>query len=180
MNSNISNFRQQFINRNLQLSSRYKVDFFPSRDLEGPRGGLPVMSGVHVETVVIPGRNLEYNLDEIWGPIRKIPVGRTYEYEAVFTIPLKGKWGMKNYFEDWMNALVIKHNNYYSRVEYEGPISDSFVEIIPQTTNDEEASAIILREAYPINILPIEMGHNFQNIYTNLMVLFAFRTYATT
>lgn len=174
MSSNISDFRQRFL-RDLQLASRYKLNIYPGMDLD-----LPPRTDLYAESIILPGRNLEFSVDEIWGPVRKIPHARTYEYEAVLTIPLQGKWGIRKYFEDWMNKLVFpKDGKWFARVPYEGTISDSIVKLIPQTINDETATIITLYEAYPINILPIEMGQNLQNIYSSVMVLMAFREYLT-
>ena len=175
MSSNISDFRQQFLSKDLQIANRYKINIYPGMDLN-----LPIVKDLYAESVILPGRNLEFNIDEIWGPIRKIPSARTYEYEAVMTIPLQGKWGIYKYFNDWMNKLVFKKDDrFFARPAYEGTISDSVVKLIPKKVDDETATIITLREAYPINIMPIEMGQNLQNIYSSVMVLFAFREYET-
>jgi hypothetical protein len=76
-----------------------------------------------------------------------------------------------------MKELVpLANDKFYARTEYEGTISDSSVVIKAESADDKLEKEITLKEAYPITILPIEMGHNLQNIYTNMMVMFAFRT----
>jgi|6_EtaG_2_1085325.scaffolds.fasta_scaffold01117_5 hypothetical protein len=173
--SNVNDFRENFLKKQkFQMASRYSVGFFPSSDI-----GLDHQPDTHVESIVIPGWNLEFAVDEIWGPVRKIPVGREYKYEAAFTIPITNQWDQYTYFSSWMKKLVpLANDKFYARTEYEGPISDSSVLIKPMSTSnfDNINKTIKLNEAYPITLLPVEMAHNLQNIYTNMMVLFAFRT----
>ena len=154
MNINIPTFKT-LIDGDLSLASRYEVIIpIPTLTQKMTPSKTPDKNLIlQPESLNLPGRTFKTFEDETYGPPRTIPLREQYE-PVVMTFPISGNWRERSFFENWMKAGIINPNR-----------------------NGAAASMFTLNEAYPISIIPINMGFGMYNDYTRIQVTLAYRDY---
>jgi hypothetical protein len=176
MNISIPTFKT-LIGGDLSLASRYEVTIpipaviqeFKSSDKADENLIL------QPESINLPGRTFKTFEDETYGPPRIIPLREQYE-PVVMTFPVSGNWRERSFFEYWMKEGII--NPRTKTLTYTPKTNNGVSVTIRTLARDGYASSIFkLNEAYPLSIIPINMGFGMYNDYTRLQVTLAYRDY---
>jgi hypothetical protein len=127
------------------------------------------------ESINLPGRTFKTFEDETYGPPRTIPLREQYE-PVVMTFPVSGNWRERSFFENWMKEGII---NPQTKTLTYTPKTNNGVSVTIRALNRDAkmASTFILNEAYPISIIPINMGFGMYNDYTRIQVTLTYRDY---
>ena len=165
MNINISEFRAKFLNKGLSSPAKYYVEF--------DRSGMILQP----EAINLPGKTFKTFEDEVYGAPRQVPLREQYE-PVVMTFPVSTDWKERDIFEGWMAKIL---NPEEKTVDYSGGWgrgAHEQITIVAMKANEEISALFVLNEAYPISIIPINMGFGMFNDYTRLQISFAYRDYA--
>ena len=176
MNINIPTFKT-LIDGDLSLASRYEVIIpIPTLTQKMTPSKTPDKNLIlQPESLNLPGRTFKTFEDETYGPPRTIPLREQYE-PVVMTFPISGNWRERSFFENWMKAGII--NPKTKTLTYTPKTNKGVtVTIRALNRNGAAASMFTLNEAYPISIIPINMGFGMYNDYTRIQVTLAYRDY---
>ena len=128
------------------------------------------------QAVNLPGRQITTNPRTIGMLTQKMPYGFIFD-DVSLTFLLDGEYTVKNYFEDWQEE-IIGFNTY--ELEYK----DTYTKQVEIEQLDKESEKVIygikLKGAYPVTILPIELGDANANQITQVNVQLAFTDWERT
>lgn len=178
ISGSITEFRNNVVNRGgVQFANRYVVDFVT------PFGSFTT----YPSEVNLPQRALAtYNTGlpvSLWGSKRKIPLQHEFD-EITMSFVLFEDFAEKNFFDSWMDNIVTRQN-YNTRLtenaniyfDYVGKVYISTFTSSGQATslkNSSVTSKTLLDEAYPLNLLPIQLSSENTG-YTNFVITIAYR-----
>lgn len=181
ISGSITEFRNSIVNRGgVQFANRYIVDFVT------PFGSFTT----YPSEINIPQRALTtYNTglpESLWGTKRKIPLQNEFD-EITMSFVLFEDFSEKNFFDSWMDKIINRKsynqssfgitenaNPYFS---YIGKVYISTYRSYGQATNLNNStitSKTLLDEAYPLNLLPIQLSSENTG-YTTFVITIAYR-----
>ena len=173
----ITQFRNSVVDRGgVQFANRYVVDFIT------PYGTF----STYPSEINIPQRALAtYSTgqpESLWGTKRKIPIQHEFD-EITMAFVLYQDFTEKNFFDSWMDN-IINRGSYNDNLtenanvyfDYVGKVYITTFASGSQATNldDGITSRTLLDEAYPLNLLPIQMSSENTG-YTTFVLTLAFR-----
>tara|TARA_R110002074_G_scaffold327304_2_gene497773 strand:- start:94 stop:636 length:543 start_codon:yes stop_codon:yes gene_type:complete len=165
-NKTIEEFRKDVLGKlGLSRPSRYVVEISP-----------PNASSITIhqpETVTLPSRQFDTIEDNIYGPIRSVPVRNKYDSAVVMTFPVSKDWSERAILEKWMDTIVNPSDNTST---YE-TVGDGVLKISCEDLSGTPTAIFTFDEVYPSMIMPVELGYSMVNAYTRLQVSFQYRSY---
>ena len=167
--SSIDFFKNNFLKGGLSRPTRYSVlietnAFEPTRMLLQPEG------------VIVPGRSFRTFQDNLWGPIRKVPVSRTFENDLVMLFPVGNNCEERTIFEAWMDKIINPITNVTSYSD-DGETAKGTITLYCTNEMNETKAVFNFEEVYPSSIIPMNMGFDQINQYNRLQVVFTYRQY---
>ena len=175
-NSGVDAIRSALERNGIQSPTRYQIDVsFGGKPPEvlGPQFE-NTNSTFYAHSISIPGRELGFHNDEIWGPERLVPVKRTFKSAIVINFIVDRYWTMRKFFESWMDAVINPVTN--TRFNYTR-VADSIMDISPLDKQDNKMITFKVKEVYPQTIMPLNMGQDMRDSFTTMQVSFAYREY---
>ena len=176
ISGSISEFRNSVVNRGgVQFANRYIVDFVT------PFGSYTT----YPSEINIPQRALmtyETGMPtSLWGTKRKIPLQHEFD-EITMSFVLYEDFAEKNFFDAWMDNIVRRGNysewvieNANTYFDYVGKVYITTFSGSAQATEYQNiTSKTLLDEAYPLNLLPIQMSSDNTG-YTPFVMTLAYR-----
>lgn len=174
--SGVDSIRSALEQAGLQSPTRYQIDVGFGGKPTVPLGQqfAQTNSTFYAHSISIPGRELSFHNDEIWGPERLVPIKRTFKSAIVINFIVDKYWTMRQFFETWMDDLINPVTN--TRYDYT-TIHDSVIEISPLDKQDNKMITFKVKEPYPQTIMPLNMGQDMRDSFTTMQVSFAYREY---
>lgn len=165
-NQSIEEFRKNVLGRlGLSRPTRYVVQISP------PRASTITIH--QPESVTLPSRQFDTIEDNMYGPVRQVPIRNKYDSSVVMTFPVSKDWSERSVLEGWMDNIVWPADNTST---YED-VNLGVLKITCEDSSGNPSAIFTLNEVYPFSIMPIEMGYGMVNTYTRLQVQFQYRSY---
>lgn len=165
-NISIEQFRKDVLGKlGLSRPSKYIVEISP-----------PNASSIKIhqpEIVTLPSRGFITVDDDIYGPIRSVPMRNEYTSAVVMTFPVSADWSERAILEEWMDSIVNPMDNTST---YEN-VSLGVLKISCEDLTGTPAAIFTFDEVYPAMIMPVQLGYGMSNDYTKLQVSFQYRSY---
>ena len=131
---------------------------------------------MRVETVLIPGRNLNTLTDSnIYGPTREIVDGVTYAEDISMTFQASSGLDERVFFEKWQELAFDPQT--WDVGYYNDYVSD--IEIYLLDRQDQRLYGVKLIEAFPKTIAGTDLGQSLNNEIIKTTVTFSFRYWET-
>lgn len=165
-NQSIDKFRKDVLGKlGLSRPVHYVVEISP-----------PNASAITIhqpESVTLPSRQFDTIEDNIYGPIRTVPVRNKYDGSVVMTFPVSKDWSERAILEEWMDTIVDPSDNTST---YED-VTLGVLKITCENEAGSPSAIFTFDEVYPSMIMPVELGFGMVNDYTKLQVSFQYRSY---
>lgn len=170
-NKSIETFKNNVLGKlGLSRPTRYIIEIAPPL----ARGSANNLITIHQpESVTLPARGFQTIDDNIYGPIRKVPVRNEYSDGIVMTFPVSEDWSERAILEEWMDSIVNPADNTST---YED-VLEGVLKIYCEDGSGNPTAIFEFDEVYPISIMPVNMGYMMVNDYTKLQVRFQYRSY---
>tara|TARA_R100001443_G_scaffold99307_1_gene106416 strand:- start:119 stop:655 length:537 start_codon:yes stop_codon:yes gene_type:complete len=165
--SSIENFKNTFLKKGIARPTRYRVELTTSAGVE---------LNFQPETVTLPSRSFVQIDDDLYGPVRKVPVARQYTDTVVLSFPVSDDQTERTFFEAWMDEIVFEDNN-FSRYSNGDKEVYGTMTIETLSMSDKSSSKYVFEEVYPSSIFPVNLGQNITNDYMRLQVAMEYRRY---
>ena len=164
----LENFRAMVLANGLAKSHRFEVQ------IQAPPGLLPEdarYASMFADGTQMPQTRINTTQMRMWGSPRIMPLWAEYGGDNItFNFHLDRKYDIKRFFDKWIDKVVNRDTSfvsYYS--QYIADIS------ISQLDEKEVISyMIILKEAYPISVNPVQLDMNSVGL-SRLSVTFAYK-----
>ena len=153
------------------LSYPFKYEVFIRRPNHGQSVAASLRWAISCESFQIPGKTIATQEIKTTGPITEMP------YELSFAGDIEGTWKVggdffeRKYFEQWNNEIVSPTNhmvNYMDNYTCE-------IEITQLNQENSPIHRIVLEDAYPKTINPIQIGDELGNTINKQTIGFAYR-----
>lgn len=175
MSSSINAFKEAIVkNLGLAKSNRFKVEF---TDIPGWSGGTTGKSDMTLlcDSVSFPGKTIDTIDYNLYKNKYKVPIGYSYsDVNIVFN--LTQNYLAKDALDSWQNSII---NNDSYLLNYDIVYKKDVI-IYQLDELDRTIYKVKLREAYPVQVDPIELSNQNENAITTISALFAFSTIETT
>lgn len=156
--------------KDLARTFRYQVRFLGIA--QRVKGVVSTDLGITCEQVEFPGRNLEISEPNIYGPSWKMPYGTAYP-EISMTFICDSKLKQRTIFDQWMD-LINPKTTYDFRYKTDYVIR---IEIIQYDELSNATWGIILNEAFPTSVQPLNASWADSNEFQKVQVSMAFTDY---
>jgi hypothetical protein len=188
--SNLEYFKAEMLNKaGLSRPSRYNVTIELNEDKGTDKEKQRI--NFQPESLTLPSRTFITVADDLFGPRRNVPVGSDYSGTVVMLFPISDDFSERSFFEKWMDSMVNPYSQTANYTKYDSshaftpknaPISSTHGTIIIETLNMQgnPSSTYVLNEAYPKEMIPVNMGASMVNDYTKLQVVIDYRNYSYT
>ena len=153
----IGQFRSMFKN-GFARAARYSVNWMGTT--------------LYPESVTLPSKSLTVFTHSLFGPIMQYPYRETFNDNIVLTFPEDALGRMRNFWESNMNTAA-------GGAAFPQSIDTqvSNMQISQLSLNDIAVSTYDIYGAYPINIVPVNMGYGMQNETTKVQVMIKYYRY---
>jgi len=140
--------------KKLAYPFRYEISFNNTDALSNLR------LAVSCESITMPGKNISTQEIKTHGPVDDMPYEVSYsgDVEAVFKVA--GDYFERNFFDKWQNLIVSPGKN---NISYKDSYSCE-IEITQLDLQDQPIYHLILEDAFPKTIGPIELGDEREGI----------------
>jgi len=166
--SSFSKFQDQFINRDVQRTNRYRVF------IDSPSGTSERINFL-CESIQFPGQNMRTSTDDLRdGPVREIVHGTTYGPINLTFICTTGM-PEKQWFENWQTYIINRDSGRKTwQVKYYRDYVKN-IELYTLDKNDEDGYKVTIYEAFPKTITQQEFSNTSADSYQTISVEFAYR-----
>jgi len=132
-----------------------------------------------IETVEMPGRNLDTKPLQIYGPKREVVYAHSFSGEVTMTIYCDKYLRQRGFFEMWQKAAFDQGtNNVHFYDEYTGGIRIYQLGAFAENADRDRISyGVELFECFPKTIGPVNFGQGANDEIQKISVTFAFRNW---
>ena len=174
-------------NFGLASQSRFEVEFPKLDGMTKPNGG-DIFDKTTSEdrnllctAAGMPGKQLQVvNRGATLGMENQLVVNGHTMPEVSFTFYLTNTYGMREYFERWMQVCSSIGRDEVQYAGYYKEYSQKDVKVRGYTRNGRRAYTVDLINCFPTSINTIEFNNQLQNAAAETTVSIAYRTYKTT
>lgn len=142
------------VHKDLAYPFRYEISFNNADALSNLR------LAVSCESITMPGKNISTQEIKTHGPVDDMPYEVSYsgDVEAVFKVA--GDYFERNFFDKWQNLIVSPGKN---NLAYKDSYSCE-IEITQLDLQDQPIYHLILEDAFPKTIGPMQLGDELEGI----------------
>lgn len=172
---NLDQFKANVFQKGLADADRFEV-FFPTPPLciYGKKAEFDqtFLAGLYAEQVYFPPLNIITKQLRISGPAFQRPVGIDFGGDSLsISFVLDRDMEIKKMFDYWMQSIVSPDQFFVEyRKNYVCPI-----EIRQLNRDDEIVYSVLIEDAYPKSMVPIDLHSTNQGQYHRLNISFAYR-----
>lgn len=131
---------------------------------------------VFCEQVSLPPTRIITARQQIFGPPSFRPIGVDYGGENLSMTFALDKWyTVKEFFDIWMDGIVIRNGNFVGCVEYPSWYLSQGLTITQLDEDDRAHYTAVFEDVFPIAINPINLGYDLVNQVTKMSVTFCYR-----
>jgi len=142
------------VNKNLAYPFRYEISFDTADALSNLR------LAVSCENIVMPGKNISTQEIKTHGPVDEMPYEVSYSGDVEATFKVAGDYFERNFFDAWQNQIIDpKTNNLGYKDQY-----SCNIQITQLDLQDQPIYHLILEDAFPKTIGPVEVGDDREGI----------------
>lgn len=144
------------------------------------------------QEVSTPGRTFKFYDNDIWGPVRKVPIKRIYS-NCTMKFIIYQDWKERQFLETWMNNMIKNNDgsiasnktagyNDYLSYQNSGQVIINFLNsnnsYVPESQSGGRKinACVLLKEAYPASLSQITTGADGSS-YPSFTVTIEYNTY---
>jgi hypothetical protein len=164
----LENFRAEVLQNGLAKSHRFEVQ------IQAPPGLVPEdarFASLFADGTQLPQTRLNTTQMRMWGSPRQMPHWAEYGGDNItFNFHLDRMYDIKRFFDKWIDKVVNRDTAFVSY--YSDYIAD--ISIAQLDENEDIPYMVILKEAYPISVNPVQLDMNSAGL-SRLSVTFAYK-----
>lgn len=167
----------------LQRSNRFYVEIIgPVAPFNLPTDTGTTPTQYIAETVILPDVSMTTQADALTGPGlgRTVPRGIFYKEGILLTFPVFQNWSLVTGLENWLRRMYypVGGNGTWVTQYYDALESSNYKLIVSALDlNGNVRAKYTFKEAYPIEIAPIQFSSMQPNEYLKITTRFIFRSY---
>lgn len=167
----------------LQRSNRYYIE------INGPVAPFDTITDASstptqyiAETVLFPNITMTLQADGLAGPGlgRQVPRGKFYKDGLLITFPVFQNWNLVKGLENWLEKMYYQvggDGTWVTEYYNSNNLNTCQLKVISLDMKGNKTATYVFKEAYPIEIAPLQFSALETNNYLKIMVRFYFRDY---
>lgn len=143
----------------LMKTSRYSVLMQTPTSIQGKQKADIRKVLLFCSDIQLPGLNITTAQNRTFGEVREAPYDRIYD-NVNLTFYVDQNMDVKEYFDAWINSIQNPQTRKFEY--YKNYITEMYIQV--EDARDDSRYLVILHEAYPKGLSPIQLGYDNKEV----------------